>query len=121
MSLARATCLDDQWQMGVLFIYLFITFYFSKPFIIILEILPADTSGKKITHFTFGANKDTSYKYCLNKYLTPHVPPWCGSYLCPHGHRRLLSILKPDHTVLGNVKQTSEGLEVDVNHREIAG
>lgn len=53
--------------------------------------------------------------------LTPNVHPWCGLFLCPHGHCRLLSILKPDHTVLGNVKQTSEGWEVDVNHCEIAG
>lgn len=53
--------------------------------------------------------------------LTPNVPPWCGLFLCPHGHCRLLSILKPDHRVLGNVKQTSEGWEVDVNHCEIAG
>lgn len=38
----------------------------------------------------------------------------------PHGHCRALSVLKPDHTVLGNVKKTSEGWEVDVNHCEIA-
>lgn len=109
----------DQWQMGDIFF--FVTFYFGKPFIIILAILAGDNSGTKITHLTFGENKDKSYKYCLVNSLTPNVPPWCGLFLCPHGHCRLLSILKPDHTVLGNVKQTSEGWEVDVNHCEIAG
>lgn len=101
--------------------YYIITFYFGKPFIIIFSILSGDTTGTKIHTSPLEQIKLNRINTGQINSLTPNVPVWCGLFLCAHGHCRAPSVLKPDHTVLGNVKQTSEGWEVDVNHCEIAG